>query len=499
MTTFPRYTVLPDPNISPHSPELHRSKQTHETISKASYWQSVCPELHVDDKAKFQPSASQPLKLSGLRQAEIQKQILEEGFVHIKAEELLFKGLPPMENLARSIVRLMQHGWPASFFSMYDEAWAITNQVSRIMELATGNRCNMDLLAWYIDPNSDQAGFSPHRDRQPDDSPASFRQDGTPMYSTCWIPFTDACPDNSCLHMLPRAHDPGYFVGDDDASDTDPLPLAMNCKQAYQTIRAVPAEAGSAVVFTHRVIHWGSRGRKGYHTPRISFSFGCSGEGETWEPAYFDRKHLPFPKVALRASLASAQLIVYHERFVLDRAQLKLFHATYSQHMRVFSSKYQQEVNKEFVNATKEALTGKLTGTVDAPGEPGAATSSIKKDVVEESDDDDVMDRAMDAMLDAEMGGYGEDIEDDFDSMHADDAGILRRFEGKTGKSSTKKKNVRGDRKLQVDGEGESTSKAKKRKSGMAEDIKYLASLSSAGKSRVQGKKIGKKTFNRNS
>lgn len=62
--------------------------------------------------------------------------------------------------------------------------------------------------------------------------------------------------------MLPRAHDPGYFVGDDDASDTDPLPLAMNCKQAYQTIRAVPAEAGSAVVFTHRVIHWGSRGRK---------------------------------------------------------------------------------------------------------------------------------------------------------------------------------------------------------------------------------------------
>lgn len=75
-------------------------------------------------------------------------------------------------------------------------------QVSRIMELATGNRCNMDLLAWYIDPNSDQAGFSPHRDRQPDDSPASFRQDGTPMYSTCWIPFTGAGPPVSPVGQM---------------------------------------------------------------------------------------------------------------------------------------------------------------------------------------------------------------------------------------------------------------------------------------------------------
>lgn len=24
------------------------------------------------------------------------------------------------------------------------------------------------------------------------------------MYSTCWVPLTDACPENSCLYVVPR-------------------------------------------------------------------------------------------------------------------------------------------------------------------------------------------------------------------------------------------------------------------------------------------------------
>jgi hypothetical protein len=44
----------------------------------------------------------------------------------------------------------------------------------------------------YVDPRRGDAGFSPHRDRQPDDAASSFRADGTPMYSTVWIPFTGA-------------------------------------------------------------------------------------------------------------------------------------------------------------------------------------------------------------------------------------------------------------------------------------------------------------------
>jgi hypothetical protein len=55
------------------------------------------------------------------------------------------------------------------------------------MKAATGNACNLDILAWYVDPNAGQAGFSPHRDRQPDDAAATFRRDGSAMYATAWV------------------------------------------------------------------------------------------------------------------------------------------------------------------------------------------------------------------------------------------------------------------------------------------------------------------------
>jgi hypothetical protein len=54
--------------------------------------------------------------------------------------------------------------------------------------------------------------------------------------------------------------------------------------------------------------------------------------------------HLPFPRVASRAALASAQLIVYHERFQLDRRQLLLYHDTYTRSSELFSAAYQKEV-----------------------------------------------------------------------------------------------------------------------------------------------------------
>jgi hypothetical protein len=60
------------------------------------------------------------------------------------------------------------------------------------------------------------------------------------------------------------------------------------------------------------IIHWGSRGRRGYHTPRLALSWGCA--DDSYEPPYFSRDHLPFPPMHLRAALACAQMLIYHER-----------------------------------------------------------------------------------------------------------------------------------------------------------------------------------------
>ena len=312
-----------------------------------------------------------------------------DGYVKIPAPCLPWKSVNHRA-LALGVVQLMQHGWHPSFLLMYDEAWAVAHELSDIVQAATGgNRLNFDALCWHVDPtDAHPSAFSPHRDRQPDDSPATFRPDGTAMYATAWVPFTDASPENSCLYVIPRPQDPGYFDGDDDDPnvDKDPLQLCLPAKEAYQHITAIPAEAGSAVVFTHRVIHWGSRGvgrpdgfqrRAQKNTlndsrvnanaqlappvePRVCVSFGFA--DDAYEPAYLPRAgNVPFPPLAHRAALVSAQSIAYHERFPPSARMLRLMHdaVTNPALEGVLEPKYRKKVMFEYVNAQLAVAAGR--------------------------------------------------------------------------------------------------------------------------------------------
>lgn len=332
------------PPLQPHQHKtrdasLHASKATIDDALSADYWRRLAaavargpppaaaadgsggsggdaepPPLHVGDAATM--AAARPAAVQPARAKDLRAQVDEAGVAQVSAAEL---GLPPalVASLARGVEGLLRAGWPASFVVVFDEAWALIERASALVAAATGagNACNMDVLAWFVDPNLGHAGFSPHRDRQPDDAAATFRpSDGSAMYATCWVALTDAVPENSCLYVLPRYADPGYTEGDpDDENAPDPLSRALASKEAYQHVRALPCPAGAAALFTHRIIHWGAAGRKGYPTPRISISFGCA--DDSYEPPYFDRGHLPFPPLELRVALTAAQQLAYHERF----------------------------------------------------------------------------------------------------------------------------------------------------------------------------------------
>ena len=89
--------------------------------------------------------------------------------------------------------------------------------------------------------------------------------------------------------MIPKFADPGYIDGDDFGplepqrwsyvralssaafQRTPPLSLSLDVHAQlnyhtlnYTNFRYVCPHEGSAVVFTHRIIHWGSAGRNGY-------------------------------------------------------------------------------------------------------------------------------------------------------------------------------------------------------------------------------------------
>jgi ectoine hydroxylase-related dioxygenase (phytanoyl-CoA dioxygenase family) len=66
-------------------------------------------------------------------------------------------------------------------------------------------------------------------------------------------------------------------AGDPEDEDApEPMRAALPNKEAFQHIRAVPAMPGDAILFTHRIIHWGSAGSKRAAAARVSISFGCS-------------------------------------------------------------------------------------------------------------------------------------------------------------------------------------------------------------------------------
>ena len=211
---------LPFPSEPPPEPELLADEQTIETMLSPDYWRRICPQLSVGaGGAGAGCGAVGPLELGEGDVAALRSLLEVEGYFLLQPDAMSWQpGL--MESLARGVVQLMQCGWPPAFLAMFDEAWALQAAIDAMMGQVTGgNRNNMDFLAWYIDPGDGSAaspaaaGFAPHRDRQPRDIAASFKEGGEPKYLTCWLPFTDASPENSCLYVIPKSADPSYMAG----------------------------------------------------------------------------------------------------------------------------------------------------------------------------------------------------------------------------------------------------------------------------------------------
>ena len=197
MATAPAASVLPRrqyglpfPSDAPPAPGLAADEQTIETMLSSEYWRRICPQLSVGGvglsgggaaAAQTPPS---PLAVSDDDLHTLHKLLDVEGYFTLPPHCMPW-GAGLMEKLAVGVVQLMQCGWSPAFICMYDEAWWDCNAVDEMMQKVTGgNRNNMDFLAWYIDPGAPvsdggtgpAAGFAPHRDRQPRDIPASFRE-----------------------------------------------------------------------------------------------------------------------------------------------------------------------------------------------------------------------------------------------------------------------------------------------------------------------------------
>jgi hypothetical protein len=376
-------------------------------------WRSVCAELTIQatdsntSKLVTAPHATEEaVALGKVRR----RRLIERGYALV--DEPVATSLVPV--LRQGIETLHKLNLPASFILLFDETWELASMSRSVLKVSTldKNEFQFDILAWYID----SGGFSPHRDRQPEDAPSSFEAEEA-KFVTQWIALTDATPENSCLYVIPKGSDPGYTEG--DTEEEDPLQKALPNKQAFQQIRALPRQQGQSVLFTHRIIHWGSeRDPTTSEPPRIAISFVCSDpsfERLYVDPSYFTSEKLP--PFHIRMLLVCAQLLIYHQRFDLSKECIKACYEYCKDHEEELEESYRQKVFVEFVKAmseTPQAATKKSASGKSALNE--LSSNAVAKESSAESEENEEEEAMMQEMLDAETGGYG-DFADDYDEI----------------------------------------------------------------------------------
>ena len=151
------------------------------TVRSSSYWRALCPWLHVGDRAFC--DAQQTFELPAERLESLRTEVVRQGFFILPPDQLSWR--LQLQALVAAAEVLRARGWPASFLLMYDETWSIAHHLSSLMgSVSGGNTNSFDMLLWNVCAAAGEAGFAPHRDRQPPDVEGSFHADGTPKYLT---------------------------------------------------------------------------------------------------------------------------------------------------------------------------------------------------------------------------------------------------------------------------------------------------------------------------
>ena len=404
---------------SDHDGDGWYSRVTDDELADENYWKKMCPFLSCcsDKTMQFEPSDASAHDETSQH---LRTCLIAEGVARYNPQRVQHKSTL-IRNLANGIRTLHAHGFDASFILMYDEVWelalAIRDDIEAMMavsriKLASHSKttnaqdgqklvCNFDILAWHVAPGDPRtSAFSPHRDRQPDDLTSSFYKDSMPKYLTAWIALSHASPDSSCLYCVPANIDEGYHHGDEEDPailGSSPLDVILHKKkEAYQDIRALTCADGEGVLFSHRLIHWGSRGTSMTSSPRISISFGFS--DPSFEHPYFDEEEkllktsssLP---LALRLSLIAGQLITYYQRFDIYSSKLERCRTLFMRNTDAFHEEYRRKVSYEIVMACKlmnQVSEGLFQGFDDA-GDPAASNLATNRD----EDNEDALDVAM--------------------------------------------------------------------------------------------------------
>ena len=253
-----------------------------------------------------------------------------DGYVEVEDWEEDRTWLDRMtRSFAAAIDALDAAGLPANFLLVFDEVWEAVDRLRAVLQPVLGHGLTYDFYVFNVQPGG--TGWGMHRERAGRDAMGAFMgteapegAQGLPAYNTVWLALTNASPKTSCMYCLPARADPGYRTVADqsavghaataphvlpaDAVTPDPEDIGTIVQLKHQYIRALPVPAGTALAWSHRLIHWGST-HGGGAGPRQTLAFALA--DPNFEPPLLATPSVA-PPLGGRLALIAHLLVRYH-------------------------------------------------------------------------------------------------------------------------------------------------------------------------------------------
>jgi hypothetical protein len=164
-------------------PELH----------SVVFWQRLAPQLSINEHFE----ATLPIALPNYVLQYLSRSMEKDSYFY----------LPPLldksetDAIRDAILSLIKEGLPPVFVYIYDQPWALFDQLRPIMHLFLGAKFSLlpNFWAWHIPPVKGSSGWSAHTDCSATTRFESTDGGTTFMSMSLWVPLTDATMKNGCM------------------------------------------------------------------------------------------------------------------------------------------------------------------------------------------------------------------------------------------------------------------------------------------------------------
>ncbi len=278
---------------------------TLDQLNNRSFWRDLAPYMHVDDSEFCQSIV--PFQVQNETIDEFNSLLLQEGY--FQTEPADFNPIS-LANMVMLIDTLQKNNIPLAYAFVYDEFWMIHYMLHNLLQgvLGAGYYRLPDFWTWKVDPKKEERGWTPHRDK----NYSTIFESGLPKSISVWIPLTEVTTLNGCMYILPADRDPTY--GQIAATLFDEKWASF-----IDGFRALPAQAGSILVWNQAVWHYGSRSSRRAAAPRYSIAVEFqSRAAEPLNLPLYEAHVIPF--LPGRIKLIGKQVLQYQHMYALDNS-----------------------------------------------------------------------------------------------------------------------------------------------------------------------------------